>query len=314
MKSKNNEFVVFLIVLLAGFIIAVPGLFAQDINRTLNVAEGGTLTIDSDLGSIDVKTRQGTTVEIDIEFEARSGGSRRLKEFLEDFDVDIRHSRDDVTIIAEYDRDDRRFWDRIGRYVRVRFYITVPKVYNVDLKTSGGSISVDDLEGEVFARTSGGSLEFGRIIGPVEGTTSGGSIRLSECKSIAKVKTSGGSITIGRVDGEVRAVTSGGSIRVDEVMGAIDATTSGGSVTASISKQPQSNCRLKTSGGGITVYLTEDVGVDLDARTSGGRVRTDFPVTIRGEISKRALRAKINGGGPELYLRTSGGSISIKEM
>ena len=55
-------------------------------------------------------------------------------------------------------------------------------------------------------------------------------------------------------------------------------------------------------------------GVYVNAGTSGGRVRTEFPVTIRGEISKRKLQAKINGGGPELYLRTSGGSIYLNEL
>jgi len=56
------------------------------------------------------------------------------------------------------------------------------------------------------------------------------------------------------------------------------------------------------------------VKLNLDAKTSGGRVHTDFPVTVRGEISRRMLKAELNGGGPELYLRTSGGSIHIREL
>jgi DUF4097 and DUF4098 domain-containing protein YvlB len=116
------------------------------------------------------------------------------------------------------------------------------------------------------------------------------------------------------VKGNVVARTSGGGIHVDDVMGSIDARTSGGSVTARISRQPEDDCRLTTSGGSVTVSLAKDIRVDVDASTSGGRVSTDFPVTLRGEISKRSLRAKINGGGPELYLRTSGGSIHIREM
>jgi DUF4097 and DUF4098 domain-containing protein YvlB len=96
-------------------------------------------------------------------------------------------------------------------------------------------------------------------------------------------------------------------------MGKIQADTSGGSVKAYISQQPKGDCRLKTSGGSITVYLAEDVAVNVDAETSGGSIHTDFPVTLQGKISKKELKAQINGGGPELYLYTSGGSIYIKK-
>ena len=312
MRGGFKGLSLFIILFIVPF--SVYGTTEGDIKKTFNVGSGGQLRLESDIGSIDVRSHNRNTLDVEVLFEPRRGGSRRLKDFLDDFDVDFQHRGKDVTIIAEYQKERWKFWDSIGKYIRVRFVVTVPSQYNVNLKTSGGSISVDDLEGEVVSRTSGGSLEFGRIKGPVKGNTSGGSIRLSSCESNADVKTSGGSITIGSVRGDVYAHTSGGSIHVDEVMGTIDATTSGGSVTASISRQPEDNCRLTTSGGGITVHLDRDIKVDVNARTSGGRVRTDFPVTIRGEISKRSLKAKINGGGPEMYLRTSGGSISIREL
>jgi len=284
-----------------------------DIKKSFKVQSGGLLIVEADLGAIEVQTGSGSSVEIQVDFERRSGSHNRIKELLEDFRVDFDHSGKDVTMTLEYKKERFNFWDTVGRYLKVRIYVTVPQKYNIDLRTSGGSIEVDDLEGRVRSRTSGGSLRFGQIIGPVDGKTSGGSITLEGCKGDADVTTSGGSIRIGKVDGDVRAHTSGGGITVDEVMGVIDGKTSGGSITARLSKQPADDCSLKTSGGSITVHLDPEVKVYVDAKTSGGRVSTDFPVTIRGELSKRALRAKINGGGPELYLRTSGGSINIRE-
>jgi len=284
-----------------------------DIKKSFNVGAGGHLNLASDIGSIEVQTHQANTVVVEVRFEARRGGSERIEKLLEDFDIDFKQSGNDVSVIAEFRRDNWNFWDSVGKHLRVRFNVTVPAKYNVDLSTSGGSITVDDLEGEVISKTSGGGLSFGNIKGPVKGKTSGGSITLDGCDGDANVRTSGGGIHIGRVLGTVEAHTSGGSIEVQEVMGAIDAETSGGSVSATITKQPQHDCRLTTSGGSVTVYLASDIKVNLDARTSGGSVRTDFPVTVKGELSKRALKAKINGGGPELYLRTSGGSIRVKE-
>ena len=56
-----------------------------------------------------------------------------------------------------------------------------------------------------------------------------------------------------------------------------------------------------------------DIGVELDAKTSGGRVRTDFDFGVSGtdSYSKHRIMADLTGGGPRLYLRTSGGSIQI---
>ncbi|MCA9744062.1 MAG: DUF4097 family beta strand repeat protein [Deferribacteres bacterium] len=289
--------------------------FAQDetIKRSFDVGYGGKLTIESDLGSIKVSTSSSEKVDIEIQVDARDRDDiERLKE---DFDISFDQNGDDVMVRMENKRRSRwgNWWGN-GPRLRVTFYVTVPNKYNLDLRTAGGSISVEDLEGEVWAKTSGGSLDFGNIKGHVEGKTSGGSVSVGEVDGDVNVHTSGGSINIDRARGSVDARTSGGSIRVDEVFGTIRASTSGGSITARISKQPEADCRLTTSGGNVTVYMERNIGVNVDASTSGGRVSTDFPVTIRGEISKRSLRAKVNDGGPELYLRTSGGSISLKEM
>jgi len=95
------------------------------------------------------------------------------------------------------------------------------------------------------------------------------------------------------------------------VMGAIDASTSGGTVTAYISEQPADDCRLTTSGGGVAVTLADGIGVELDAQSSGGRVTSDFDVS-GGRSTKTSLAGAINGGGPELYLRSSGGGVKIE--
>lgn len=306
---------------------------SQDsIKKSFRVGSGGTLNIDSDVGTIEVKAGSGNSVEIEVIRKVDSRYEDDFDELIEDFEIDFNKRGDDVFITGEWKGKEGRWWNRRKNRLKIKYVVSVPTRYNVDLKTSGGSISVDDLEGQVKSKTSGGSLNFGDIKGDVFGKTSGGSITLDGCKGTADVNTSGGSIHIGEVDGnvdahtsggsvtidraggEVIAKTSGGSINVEEVMGSIEASTSGGTVTAHISKQPKGRCYLRTSGGSIKVYLAEDIGVDLDASTSGGHVETDFPVKVSGRISKRSLKAEVNNGGPEMVLRTSGGSIYLRKM
>lgn len=303
------------------------------IERSFQVAPGGRLTIDSDRGLIEVRTEDRDHVDVKIERKVKKNGKWSVEEVLADFVITFDQNDDGVTIRAKHNQEMLRRWNRERNRLRVKFLITVPQRYNVDLKTSGGGISVEDLEGEVRSRTAGGNLRIGNIKGPVWGRTAGGSIEVEGTQGDADVKTSGGGITVGDVEGEVEAKTAGGSIHIDratgsvnaktaggsitvgEVMGSINAKTVGGSVKAYISGQPEGDCSLETAGGNVTVYLFEDVALDVNARTTGGRVSTDVPVTtvVQGKINKGKLQGAINGGGPLLKLRTYGGSVHLRK-
>jgi hypothetical protein len=285
---------------------------AEDtVRESFRVSQGGTLHLDTDLGSVELQGQKGNSVDIEVFREMRSASDSRFKSLLRDLDLRMEKRGNDVFVTMEYDRHGfRKLWSRLRNF-RVEFSITVPREYNVDLHTSGGSILVEDLEGEILSKTSGGSLKFYDITGDIRARTSGGGIRIGDVEGDVELNTSGGSIRVERVLGRLNVHTSGGGITVGEVGGTVKASTSGGSIKAYISDQPRGDCRLTTSGGSINVYLREDLGFHINARSSGGRVYTEFPVKIQGRISKNHLDADLNGGGPELYLKTSGGSIHI---
>ena len=318
--------------LLAGTALADAGV-ENHIERSFQVTPGGRLTIDADRGTIEVRTADRDQVDVKIERKVKRGKKWSVEEVLADFPITFDHSDGEVTIRAKYEEKSLWRWNRERDRLQVKFLLTVPQRYNVDLKTQGGGISVEDLEGEVRSQTLGGNLQIGRIKGSVWGKTAGGSIEVEGTEGDADVKTSGGSITIGRVTGKVEAKTSGGSIRIDratgsvnantsggnitveEVMGNINAKTLGGSVKAYISRQPEGDCSLETAGGNVTAYLVEDIALDVDARTTGGGVSTDMPITtvVEGKVKKNRLQGAINGGGPQLKLRTFGGSIRLRK-
>ncbi|MBI1925900.1 DUF4097 family beta strand repeat protein [Candidatus Poribacteria bacterium] len=333
MMKRNGKSQVMLQILqcliFAGTVFA--GDFVEDkIEKTFQVAPGGRLTIDSDRGSIEVRTAARNVVDVEIEKKVKRKDTRAATEIFKDFVVTLEQKNGrDVVITAKHKRG-KDFWNNGRNQLSVHFRITVPQKYNVDLKTARGSISIVALEGEVRVQTSGGSLHFGEIKGALWGQTSGGSIDLKGCQGNVYIKTSGGSLDVGNVDGEVEVETSGGSIHIASVKGNVTArtsgggirveeagqviaTTSGGSIEAHISRQPKGDCALETSGGSVTAYLADDIAVNVDAQTSGGRVSTDLPVamTVQGEMSKNKLQGTINGGGPLLKLRTSGGNMRL---
>ena len=279
----------------------------KTVEKSYNVASDGTLTVDTDLGSIDVRTHSEKTVEIRVVFKSKTSSEKKFQVALEEFELNFAQKGNDVLVTGDWENDN---WFKNNPF-NVEFHVVVPKSYHVDLQTSGGSIQVADLDGDVIAATSGGSLRFGNIDGTVKGRTSGGSVSVESCNGDIDVKTSGGSITLGRVSGNMVAHTSGGSINVNEVEGNVDAKTSGGSVHATLLKNPTDACSFKTSGGGIEVRLPEDAKCTIDASTSGGSVSTDFPILVQGKWGSNSLKGDINGGGPLVECRTSGGGIRI---
>ena len=72
--------------------------------------------------------------------------------------------------------------------------------------------------------------------------------------------------------------------------------------------------KLSTSGGGVTVKVADGSAFNLDASTSGGGVSCDLPVTVQGKIERNRLKGPVNGGGPVVHLRTSGGGIHVKNL
>ena len=350
MRMRLGKFQIMLMlqgVLVLGTVIADAAV-ENNIEKSFQVASGGRLTIDADRGSIEVRTTDHDLVDVEIERKVRRGGKWSVEKVLEDFPITFDHSDDGVTIRAKYDQENRQRWKQERNRLRIKFLITVPQQYNVDLKTLGAGISIGDLEGEVRSQTAGGNLQIGRIKGSLWGRTSGGKIKLEGTEGDVDVKTSGGGITIGSVEGAVEAVTSGGgitigsvggtvdaigsggSIRIDragsvnaktsgggitveEVMGSINAKTAGGSIKAYISRQPEGDCSLEASGGSVTAYLVEDIAVDVEAQTSGGHVSTDVPIIVQGKIRGNRLKGAINGGGPLLKVHTFGGSVHLQK-
>jgi len=222
------------------------------------------------------------------------------------------------TLHVEFKRDQSSWggWSLFGGKPSVNFNISIEtaKGIDVELRTSGGGINVFDLDGEVNARTSGGGMKFHDIGGPLNAHTSGGSIEARRIEANAKLGTSGGRISVSSISGSAELNTSGGGINADDLRGPLSAKTSGGSISASFTEGISSDTRLKTSGGSITAKLPSDNSFYLDARTSGGGVRTEFPITLKGEIKRSAAEGPVNGGGPTLELKTSGGSIAVKYL
>ena len=304
--------------LVAGLVALVPlSAFARIervVEKTFTVQPGGTLKVETSGGGIAVESGAGDTVKVVAKEVIRADNDAEADTLLKDLALTIEQQGNDVVAKAKYASTPLDFHFGSWPPVQVSFVVTVPAHYHTDLHTSGGSIKVGDLTGNVLARTSGGGIKIGQIDGTVDARTSGGDVRLDSCTGDTKLSTSGGGIRAERIVGKADLRTSGGGISVKLVENALQAQTSGGGVEAAIAGALKGDCLLSTSGGSVRVAVDKTAAFRLDAATSGGDVHAPG-LTIRienGGLGKSRLVGDVNGGGPLLKLRTSGGGIDVK--
>jgi hypothetical protein len=293
--------------------------------KTFEVSQGGLLNLDTNQGSIEIKGSETDKVEIKV----------FCKET--DFFVNFDKRGNDVHVRGIFQGGIPMWikYNPLSSWANIRYVISVPKNYNLNLKTMGGKITVNDLKGDIHSNTSGGDLYFSNVSGQIFANTSVGSITIQKCNGKVHSKTMAGSILINDHNGDIHAHTIGGSINIQNIngrintntiggninahniTGSINANTTGGSIETGFVRQPDSDCRLNTMAGSIMICLPDEAAVDITAETMGGNITSDFNLKTEsgnGFFGKTFVKDRIKNGGPMMMLKTSWGNIQIKKV
>ena len=272
------------------------------LERELPLGPGGAFVLESDSGSVEVRGTERDDARV-LVFARRDDVEERYSFSFE------QRGADAVVRVERRGGWTNRLFSSGGD--RLRFEIEVPLGADVDVATAGGAIEATSIRGRADLHSSGGRIDVADVDGEVKARTSGGPVSAVDVRGDVHLSTSGGAISARRIDGELIARTSGGGIEIEDVGGAVEAHTSGGSVRARFSAGNSSGGSLSSSGGGITAIIDPAASLDIDAHTSGGRVTVDLPITVRGSMQRNTVRGSLNGGGPLLKLRSSGGPVRL---
>lgn len=316
-----------------GFLAAsfsAMGATEEQINKRFEVAPGGVLAVEVDFGSIEVTTNANINeVVVDVWRKVTMKNKADEEAYLKDRPVLFARDGDTLSIRSVAKSKPRLSWRSIR--LEGKYRVSVPAEFSARLQTSGGGIQARDLKGDVNARTSGGGLNFARLRGKLDANTSGGGIHVDDCAGTINLHTSGGGLDItggsGSLDGHTsgggvrvsgfrgpaKVHTSGGGLTLENMSGAIEGSTSGGSIRASLVNLTEP-LKLETSGGGVRLSVPGNAAFDLDASTSAGGVRSELAVTVIGKMERSRIKGTVNGGGKQVYLRSSGGNIDITKL
>lgn len=263
-------------------LLATVAVADDTLTRDFRFPGGGSLVIDVDSGHVVVRT--GSSDGVSITVTAERGD-------IEDF-VDLRFEEtgDGLEVIGrEPARGRRKSGWFGGDDGDLRFEIVGPRDMDLDVKSGGGHVSIDDVRGQVNVKTGGGHVEIGDVEGPLQVNTGGGHVQVGRVDGTLDVSTGGGHIQVEDIRGDVNASSGGGHITLGDIDGDLEAQTGGGHIRAD-----HVGGRAKLGSGGGNVFL-DGADDDAEIRTGGGNV---------------GLR-KVSG---HVLVRTGGGDIEVELM
>ena len=283
------------VVALVGSSAALANVEKDTIKRSFTVERGGTLYVDVDRGNVIVEAIDGTQVHVERERYVNRSDADEIKRILANHEWEIERDGADVVVESRFDQDGNRRRGRTEEF-RLRVTVKVPHEYNVDFSTGAGNVTISDLRGYVDGRTGAGNIEVGEITGDVEVRSGSGNIDIEGVVGQLEVQSGAGNISLGFVEGEIEAATGAGDI------------------IARITRQPRDDSRLESGAGNVVVYLQDDIGLTVDAKASVGSASCDFGLEVEGRWMSKSFGGRINGGGPDLTMRSGVGNVSLRRM
>ncbi len=310
----------------------------ESIKRVIAETAGGNISVFS-VGA------SGVRVEVYIRPSNYNGSQSYSKEEIQkrleaDYHFILEASDNTIKAIAK-NKNQNINWKKA---LSISYKIFVPKEISTNLTTSGGNITLADLNGSQHFVTSGGNLDIERLKGKVVGVTSGGNISVSDCSEDIELTTSGGNITADNCTGKINLVTSGGDIKLSKLNGTIEATTSGGNAMANDIRgaleahTSGGNVNLRdlycsvdaaTSGGNIFVSVKEignyvritnssgqielelPSGKGLDLKLTASKIKTNQLNNFSGSMEEEEINGKLNGGGIPVTVKGGSGKINF---
>ncbi|MCB2178737.1 DUF4097 domain-containing protein [bacterium] len=156
-------------------------------------------------------------------------------------------------------------------------------------------------------------LENGELQGDLNVTSDFGNIKLTQVfASNYTMETSNGNVEADQVAGKVKVTSDFGDITLENGDDAVlDITIENGKILYSGSLSSEEDHTVTCSFGNVVLYLAEDTSLDIDLKTDFGTIKSEFPVTLQGQMDPSIMQGKLNDGGALMKIESSNGDIEL---
>jgi len=133
-------------------------------------------------------------------------------------------------------------------------------------------------------------------------------------KNDLDLSANNGGLTITGVSGNIRFATSNGGVHLNDLAGWVRGETRNGGLNVALggSRWDGQGLDVETTNGGVMLSIPDGYNAELTTRTVNGSFRTEYPMTIQGELSpRRGISTTLGSGGAPVRVRTHNGGLRI---
>ena len=213
-EDKKMRSILILIALITGTAQAASD-YEETRDLTLESEGIGVLDIESRAGSLKVVGRSDSD-EITVTAIARVPGRSDddAQEIIEsDLVLSLKRKGDTAVRKGYFESSGWNFRVRPSVHLEVH----VPQALSLVIEDGSGSISIDDVAGDIDLEDGSGSIEMGHVGGDVRIEDGSGSISVRDVGADLSIVDGSGSITVERVSGSVIVDDGSGNINVSDV-------------------------------------------------------------------------------------------------
>jgi DUF4097 and DUF4098 domain-containing protein YvlB len=259
-----------------------------------------TLRIDNPVGTVTVKGG-GTETKLYALAKIRGNSQEEAKSKAENFTMSLEESDHDV-----------QFKQTRQSGVQVDIEVTLAANTNLDIRTSSGSVVVENSGGNVKILSHSGEVSVSGADGMVDVSVQSGDAMIKDSKvSMLTLECRSGDVSLVNIDGNVNARAASGDISVKNWKGkTLAVETVSGDVDASFGAPITGQATIRTVNGNASIEVPDM----CDCRVSLSTIRGDVSVNIPLEDEAKTdqlVTGRLGAGTGSLEVSGINGDISL---
>jgi DUF4097 and DUF4098 domain-containing protein YvlB len=286
---------------IAGILVAltlaqagVPRQVAPLTDETVPVQRGSRLSINNFAGEVIIHTWNNDSVHVVARHQARTK-------------VNIRNPGTALSISAS---------GTMGPQGSVDYDITAPAWMPIKVEGTYNFVTMDGVQGEVFANTVRGDIVIKGGTGIITAKSVEGEVQVEGARGKVNVSSVNEKIKITDTTGEITAESVNGGITMTGIDSkSVDASTVNGNIVFEGKLADGGHYSFDTHNGDLSLGVPENANATFTIRTYQGSFSTDLPLdgVSRADIQRgRRVTTTLGNGSADVSLETFGGSIRVR--
>jgi DUF4097 and DUF4098 domain-containing protein YvlB len=290
--------------------------------KTVRLGANGELSLGNVSGDITVTRASGNDAIVEIIKVSRARSADEARELLTAVTVEVNERNGRAEVKTRYPSgDENRRNNRRNYNVTVTYNVQAPAATRLDVNSVSGNIKVSDIKGELSVGTVSGNVSVTSAGAIASAKSVSGNVEIINAQGQESLEASSvsGDVTMQRIT--VRRIDAGsvsGNVKLDEVQcDRAEAHSTSGNIAFDGTLARRGRYELKSFSGEVHLAISGATGFEVEATTFSGDVRSDLPITIRGNADpnehkrRRSLNGTYGDGSAILELSTFSGNIVI---